>query len=122
MQRGNAYLRRFMKRKAEQTPAELGFGMPAEWERHDATWLGWPHNQTDWPGKLDTIRWVYGEMVRRIAQGELVRILVNNKKDEDLARSYLARAGANLRQLRFVHHPTNRGWTRDTGPIIVRSR
>ena len=38
------------------TPAELGYAMPAEWERHEATWLGWPHNATDWPGKLDTIR------------------------------------------------------------------
>ena len=40
--------------------------MPAEWEPHEATWLGWPHNATDWPGKLDTIRWVYGEIVRRM--------------------------------------------------------
>src|SRR5262245_31353171 len=43
-----------------QTPAALGFSMPAEWEKHEATWLGWPHHATDWPGKLDTIRWVYG--------------------------------------------------------------
>src|SRR3954464_15937653 len=96
MQRGNAYLRRFMKRKAEQTPAELGFGMPAEWERHDATWLSVPHNQTDWPGERDTLRLMYGDMHPRIAQGDLVRILVNNKKDEDLARSSLVRSGANL--------------------------
>src|SRR5437588_11668910 len=38
------------------SPASLGFFMPAEWERHEATWLGWPHNPTDWPDKLDTIR------------------------------------------------------------------
>ncbi|HWQ92409.1 MAG TPA: agmatine deiminase family protein, partial [Clostridia bacterium] len=48
----------------QRTPAELGYTMPAEWERHEATWLGWPHNPTDWPDKVDTIRWVYGEMVR----------------------------------------------------------
>ena len=34
-----------------QTPAALGFSMPAEWEPHEATWLGWPHNPTDWPGQ-----------------------------------------------------------------------
>jgi len=102
------------------TPAALNYAMPAEWESHEATWLGWPHNPTDWPDKLDTIRWVYGEMVRRISAGELVRILVDNSAAERLARSYLSRAGCNLRQVRFVKHPTNRGWMRDSGPIFVR--
>jgi agmatine deiminase len=106
--------------RKEKTPAELGFSMPAEWDKHEATWLGWPHNPTDWPGKLDTIRWVYGEIVRKIAVGEIVRILINNKAEEKLARSYLSRAGANLRNVEFVIHPTNRGWTRDSGPIFVK--
>src|SRR2546422_9211187 len=97
-------------------PASMGFSMPAEWERHEATWLGWPHHATDWPGKLDTIRWVYGEMVRKIAPGEIVRILVNNKGEEKLARRYLARAGVDLARGEFIVHPTNRGWTRDSGP------
>ena len=94
--------------------------MPAEWERHEATWLIWPHNPADWPDKVDTIRWVYGEIVRKFAPGEVVRILVNNKADEKLARRYLARAGADLSRVEFILHPTNRGWTRDTGPIFVR--
>jgi agmatine deiminase len=105
---------------ATPTPAELGYSMVAEWEPHEATWLGWPHNATDWPGKLDTIRWVYGEMVRKISSGELVRILVRHKAEEKLARDYLKRAGCNLKQVQFIVHPTNRGWTRDTGPIFVR--
>jgi len=96
--------------------------MPAEWEPHEATWLGWPHNPTDWPGKLDTIRWVYGEIVRKIAPGEIVRLLVNGKAEAALARRYLQRAGADLRRVQFIVHPTNRGWTRDSGPIFVRRR
>ncbi len=100
-------------------PADLGFSMPAEWDKHEATWLGWPHNATDWPDKVDTIRWVYGEMVRKMAAGEIVRILINNKAEEKLARRYLSRAGANLKNVEFVLHPTNRGWTRDSGPIFV---
>jgi agmatine deiminase len=96
--------------------------MPAEWERHEATWLAWPHNPTDWPGKLDTIRWVYGEMVRRIARGETIRMLVNSKKDRNLARAYLDRSGADMERVEFIVHPANRGWTRDTGPVFVRRR
>jgi agmatine deiminase len=105
---------------ADQSPAALGYSMPAEWEEHEATWLAWPHNASDWPDKLDTIRWVYGEMARKISDGELVRLLVRNKAEENLARSYLTRAQANLKNIKFVIHPTNRGWTRDSGPIFVR--
>jgi agmatine deiminase len=106
----------------EQSPSDLGFSMPAEWEPHEATWLGWPHNPTDWPDKLDTIRWVYGEMVRRISTGELVRILINNNAEEKLARRYLTRAGCDLKRVQFVPCPTNRGWMRDSGPIFVRRK
>jgi agmatine deiminase len=108
--------------REKPTPADLGFSMPAEWEAHEATWLGWPHNPTDWPGKLDTIRWVYGEIVRRIAPGETIRILVKNRDEEGRARSFLARAGADLKRVRFVVHPTDRGWTRDSGPVFLRRR
>ena len=110
------------KKTTSETPAALGFSMPAEWERHEATWLAWPHNPGDWPSKLDTIRWVYGEMVRKIAPGEKVRLLVDSESAEKLARSYLGRAGADLRRVEFIVHPTNRGWTRDTGPVFVRKK
>lgn len=102
------------------TPAALGYAMPAEWERHEATWLAWPHHASDWPGKLDTIRWVYGEIVRKLTPGECVRLLVHTPAAARQARAYLARAGADLRRVEFVSCPTNRGWTRDTGPLFVR--
>jgi len=96
--------------------------MPAEWEKHEATWLGWPHNPADWPDKLDTIRWVYGEIVRKISPGEMVRMLVSSRAEEKLARRYLTRSGAGIGRVEFIVHPTNRGWTRDSGPIFVRRR
>jgi agmatine deiminase len=107
---------------AGATPAALGYAMPAEWEPHEATWLGWPHNETDWPGKLDTIRWVYGEMVRKISAGERVRLLVRHEADRKQAAGYLKRAGCDLRRVDFIVHPTNRGWTRDSGPIFVKRK
>lgn len=94
--------------------------MPAEWERHTATWLGWPHNTTDWPGKFGPIPWVYGEIVRHLAPGETLRILVDSKAREMAARRVLERAGAELGAVQFLRFPTNRGWTRDSGPIFVR--
>ena len=103
-----------------ETPAALGFAMPAEWEPHAATWLAWPHRATDWPGKLAAIRWVYAEIVRKLAPGETVRLVVKDRAEERLARSCLSRAGADLANVEFIVYPTDRGWMRDSGPIFVR--
>jgi agmatine deiminase len=103
-----------------KTPAQLGFAMPAEWEPHEATWLGWPHCRTDWPGKLGTIEWAYGEIVRKIAEGERARIIVDGPSREARARRMLARAHANLANVEFFRAPSDRGWARDFGPICVR--
>jgi agmatine deiminase len=103
----------------QTTLAALGFSMPAEWEKHEATWIGWPHNPTDWPDKLEPIQWVYGEIVRKIAPGEIVRILVNSAAHEKQVRDILKRAGVDLKRVQFFRFPTNRGWTRDFGPIFV---
>jgi agmatine deiminase len=102
------------------SPADLGFRMPAEWEPHAATWIGWPHNASDWPGKLAAIQWVYGEIVRKLAPGETVRILVQSAEHERQARRALGRIGVDPACVEFLRLPTNRGWTRDFGPLFVR--
>ena len=96
------------------------FRMPAEWEPHEATWIGWPHNPSDWPGKFAPIPWVFGEMTKKIAAGEIVRILVEGADHEAKARRLLSRVGADSSQIEYFRIPTNRGWTRDSGPIFVR--
>jgi agmatine deiminase len=94
--------------------------MPAEWEKHEATWIGWPHNPTDWPGKLEPIQWVYGEIVRKISASEIVRILVNSSAHEKHVRGILKLVGVAAARVQFFRMLTNRGWTRDFGPIFLR--
>ena len=101
------------------TPRALGYRMPAEWEPHEATWLAWPHNADDWPGKFQPIPWVYAEIVRHLARVEDVHILVNDAAAEKRARSVLRRNGVNLGRLHFHPWRTDRVWTRDSGPIFV---
>jgi agmatine deiminase len=101
-------------------PASLGFRLPAEWEPHRATWIAWPHNRSDWPGKATPIPWVYGEIVRRLAPSELLRILVNSAGHERQARRVLHRVGVDPACVEFLRFPTNRAWTRDFGPLFLR--
>jgi agmatine deiminase len=113
-----------------QTPAALGYRMPGEWEPHAATWIGWPHNRSDWPRKFASIPWVYAEIVRNLARVERVNILVNQETAEATARQVLVAAevlpksslepGSRSGNVKFWHIPTNRGWLRDTGPTFVR--
>lgn len=101
-------------------PAPPGLRFPAEWEPHEATWIGWPHHTADWPGKFATIPWVYAEIVRRLTAGEKARVLVDSAAQERRAGQVLGRAGVNPGQVEFFEIPTDRGWTRDFGPLFVR--
>ena len=93
--------------------------MPAEWESHEATWLGWPHELTDWPGKFSPIPWAFAEIVRHLSQVERVYLLVENRDVEARVRTVLKKSGANLAAVDFFRVPTDRGWMRDSGPICV---
>jgi agmatine deiminase len=108
--------------QANFPPQSEGWRMPAEWEPHEATWIGWPHNRHDWPGKFAAIPWVFGEVVRQLQHGEKIHILIDNQVREKRARRLLDRIGVNGRQVRFFRVPTDRAWLRDTGPIFVKSR
>jgi agmatine deiminase len=93
--------------------------MPAEWEPHQATWLAWPHNAEDWPGRFAPIHWVYVEIVRKLAPHERVRLIVQDAAHQRRVQRWLARAGVDLGRLDFFRWPTDRSWCRDTGPIFV---
>lgn len=104
---------------ARATPASLRFRWPAEWEPHAATWLAWPHNRTDWPGKFGPVPWVYAEIVRALRLGEAVRIIVRSKSHEIQARRVLAKSGIEATEIEFLRCQTNRSWIRDSGPIFI---
>jgi agmatine deiminase len=93
--------------------------MPAEWEPHAATWLAWPRHRADWPGKFAVIPWVYVEIVRHLHAAERVRVLVQSAAARRLAERKLRRAGVDLARVDLHEFPTDRGWTRDSGPIGV---
>lgn len=91
---------------------------PAEWEPHAATWLAWPHNREDWPGKFEPIPWVYASIIKLLSRHERVRLIVS-ETTHDHAIECLNRVGADGSRIDFFHAPTDRVWTRDYAPIFV---
>src|SRR5262245_13604805 len=97
--------------------------MPAEWEPHAATWLAWPHEPSDWPGKFAAVPWVFGEIARHLMGGERIRLIVRNSAERARAADALKRSGVSLSRVDFLKLPTNRSWTRDFLPLgVVRGR
>jgi len=93
--------------------------MPGEWERHDATWIAWPHHEPDWPGKLAPIPWVYGEIARVLAQHERVEILCHDDVVREDARTVLEAHGVPEGAYRLHVAPNDRVWLRDSAPTAV---
>jgi len=96
-----------------------GFHFPAEWAKHTATWLSWPHKEESWPGKIVTIYRPYCEFIKAVSEGELVRINVVNEQMAAFAKEQLMAVGADLKCIEFFEFPTNDAWCRDHGPAFL---
>jgi agmatine deiminase len=101
------------------TPKELGYYFPAEFEKHEATWLSWPHKEASWPGKIETIFPSYSQFIKELTKGEIVRINVNDEAMEDFAIMHLRNADVDLDKVEFHFNPTNDAWCRDHGPAFL---
>ena len=105
---------------APPTPAARGYAMPAEWAPHAATWIAWPHAARDWPGRFGPVPWAVADLVKKVAEGETVRLLVNDAAAGARARRSLASHGADVSRVELHRIPTDRAWTRDSGPVFLR--
>lgn len=97
------------------------YRLPAEWEYHEATWIGWPNNRQDWPGKFQPIPWVYGEIVRYLSRAEKVRIIIQSKEHQQNAIKVLTSVNADMGNVEFFTLKTDRNWLRDAGPQFVKN-
>jgi agmatine deiminase len=100
-------------------PSKSGFYFPAEWAKHTATWLSWPHKEASWPGKIDLVYPGYCEFIKAISEGELVRINVKDEQMGAFAKQQLMTAGVDLRQVEIFEFETNDAWCRDHGPAFL---
>jgi agmatine deiminase len=105
------------------TPRDLGFRMPAEWERHDATWLTWPRPEgISFPDAFDDIPALWAGLAKLLAEGEHVNINVFSPEHETGVRAALQKAGAPVdSRIHLRLFPAYEPWCRDHGPIFIRN-
>ena len=99
------------------TPFELGFRMPAEWDRHESTWLSWPKDPLTFPEDIIArVEETYIEIISALQRGEKVDLLVNDQETEDRVASMLSSKS----NVRFHKIKSQDVWMRDYGPIFVK--
>ncbi|MBI1900764.1 MAG: agmatine deiminase family protein [Planctomycetia bacterium] len=98
-----------------QTPAALGYRMPAEWAPHAATWLSWPHRRATWPGKFEPVPQIWQRLAETISRTEPVHILAGGEAVMRQAREMVG----HLQSVTLHDVPTNDAWTRDHGPTFL---
>tara|TARA_B100000029_G_scaffold31770_1_gene30259 strand:- start:2126 stop:3178 length:1053 start_codon:yes stop_codon:yes gene_type:complete len=98
------------------------YRMPAEWERQKSTWIAWPHNKEDWPGKFTEIPWVFAEIITILSKVQSVNVLVKNKSDQKTAVFFLKILGAKIKNIEFIACKTDRAWARDFLPIFLKDK
>ncbi|MBI0582861.1 MAG: agmatine deiminase family protein [Methanomassiliicoccus sp.] len=102
------------------TPRSLDYYMPAEWTRHEATWLSWPKNPLTFPGEvMQGVEKVYVQMIAALSGGEKVKVLVDNQEAEDHVRRLLDGSGANMENVIFLQIVSADVWIRDYGPTFL---
>lgn len=102
------------------TPAALGYRMPAEWEPHDGTWFTWPRPEgISFPGKYEPVPAVYAALIRHLVEVEQVNVNVWHAEMEAWVRGLLGREGVPLARVHFHHFPAYEPWCRDHGPVFV---
>ncbi len=101
-----------------QTPRELGYRMPAEWETHEGTWLIWPHNDTHQDSQLH-LEHIWLEMTRVLQRSEVVHIIVPDELRQEHLEDQLSFYGIEKKNIDLLVIPNDDVWVRDCGPIFL---
>ncbi|NJK93909.1 MAG: agmatine deiminase family protein [Bacteroidales bacterium] len=101
------------------TPKESGYRFPAEWEKHVATWLTYPHNEASFPGMMDRIYNSYLQFIKAIVKSEIVRINVPDLTYKQQLVDQLKEFRIDDERVEIFIHPSDDVWCRDHGPCFV---
>ena len=106
-------------RVLNETPKSLGYSMPAEWEKHDATWLAWPHDPVTFPNRVKKIENIYLQMILALHKSENVNLFVTDLNMKARVTKLLVQKGIDLQKINLYVWDYADVWFRDYGPIFV---
>ncbi|MDD1744150.1 MAG: agmatine deiminase family protein [Methanomassiliicoccales archaeon] len=107
----------------QETPRSAGYRMPAEWARHEATWLSWPKNPLTFPeGTLPAVEGIFAKMIAALSHGEKVKVLVEDQAMGERVEKLIALEGADRSNMILVPIRSADVWIRDYGPTFLLHR
>jgi len=101
---------------------ELGYRMPAEWQKHEAIWLAWPYDPATFPNRIDSVEATYVQIVKEIHEGEQVNLFVRNDSSKEKVIRLFKATNIDLNQVNFYVFDYADVWFRDYGPIFVKNQ
>ena len=109
-------------RVLSETPKSMGYFMPAEWEKHEGTWMSWPHDPLTFPNRIKKVENTYLKIILVLSKNENINIFVTDLKMKERVRKLFKQKGIDLHKIRF--HVWNYAdvWFRDYGPVFVLSK
>ena len=97
--------------------------MPAEWARHEATWLSWPKNPLTFPEEtLPAVEGIFAKMIAVLSHGETVKLLVEDQAMGDRALDLIAQQGGDQGKVKLMRIRSADVWIRDYGPTFLLHR
>ncbi|MBN2479789.1 MAG: agmatine deiminase family protein, partial [Parachlamydiales bacterium] len=103
----------------DKTPKELGFRMPAEYEKQTAIWLTWPKDPKTWPDRVKIVQDIYIQIIDVVSSFQIVNLLLDDEKQLQVVLKKLQEAIVNLSNVKFHIIKTVDAWIRDYGPTFV---
>ena len=102
------------------TPRELGYCMPAEWSKHEATWLAWPHDPTTFTSGVEKVEETFVQIISLLHKDESVNLFVKDQATKQRVSELLQGHNVDLKRIRFFEFGYADVWFRDYGPIFVK--
>jgi agmatine deiminase len=109
-----------MSPAAAKTPRELGYSMPAEWSKHEATWLAWPHDPTTFTSGVEKVEETFVQIISLLHKDEYVNLFVKDHFMKQKVSALLESNNVDLKQVKFFEFGYADVWFRDYGPIFVK--
>ncbi|GJQ08223.1 hypothetical protein GpartN1_g14.t1 [Galdieria partita] len=91
--------------------------LPAEWEHHSQTWIGWPERPDNWREGAKPVQNTFVKVIQAISEFEPVNVVVSTKQWKQVGSFF-----SDNKRIRVVELSTDDCWLRDTGPVFIKER